>query len=130
MQLFCEPTSSLPDRHWSNRAGSGPCDERAEARVRGQLDVSAHGTQRSHTCDRLPSGLRSRTLVGMGPNSNDGEQLSDVRRDEPKQVAAGEDVARLEANLRLSPAQRLARATKAANFVLKTRRAMTAARNF
>ncbi len=94
--------------------------------------MSAHGTQRSHTCDRLPSGLRSRTLVGMGPNSNDGEQLSNVRIDEPKQAAAGEDVATaLKAKTSaLACTAPFAWATKVMNFVLKTRRAMTAARNF
>ena len=54
---------------------------------------------------------------------NDGEKLRAVRVGEPEEDLVGVDIARLEANLRLSPSQRLARATKAANFVLATRRA-------
>ena len=44
-------------------------------------------------------------------------------------IVNDEDVARLEANLALAPPQRLARATTAANFVLRARRAMVMARD-
>lgn len=66
----------------------------------------------------------------MEPVASESETLRDFNIGAPGQVIGDEgDVARLEANLRLSPSQRLARATKAANFVLNSRRAMTAARN-
>lgn len=71
-----------------------------------------------------------RTLTTMELTASEGETLHDVHIDGPEHVVGDDgDVARIEANLRLSPSQRLARATRAANFVLTARRAMTAARN-
>lgn len=44
-------------------------------------------------------------------------------------IVTDDEVARLEANVRITPAQRLAQATTAANFVLRARRAMAAAQD-